>query len=271
MEERECRICFDSDNPEDLISPCLCDGTSKWVHRHCLNEWRETNINKPANTNCMECKYKYNFSYLFPEEKKLFKKSCNYKNKLTYLILLCIGLFPVSYLFFALDKKNDYLYIQMISYDKTIFNETKFIINTDSFYNTIIYNTLSLTVYNNVYMSLFFGYTLYKKKRKFLYFMQIYKIMIRIFILINNPFYIYYLFLVVRMHASYIVSQILLSVLSIFLTIDVVYKHNKVVDKINTKFNKKLILNYEYNFNIGESKIDDLLLSANNIELENIA
>ena len=31
MEERECRICFENDNPEDLISPCLCDGTSKWV------------------------------------------------------------------------------------------------------------------------------------------------------------------------------------------------------------------------------------------------
>ena len=271
MEERECRICFENDNPEDLISPCLCDGTSKWVHRKCLNEWRETNIDKPANTNCMECKYKYKFAYLFPEEKKLFKKSCLYKNKITYLIFLFIGLFPVSYLFFALDKKNDYLYIQMISYDEKIFNETKFIINNDSFYNTVIYNTLSLTVYNNFYMGLFFAYTLYKKERKFLYFMHIYKTMIRIFITINNPFYIYYLFLVVKMYASYVVSQILLSLLSIFLTVDIIYKHNKIVDKINAKFNKKIILNYEHNFNVGESKIDDLLLSENNIVLQDMA
>tara|TARA_Y100001970_G_scaffold76249_1_gene96756 strand:- start:2572 stop:3387 length:816 start_codon:yes stop_codon:yes gene_type:complete len=271
MEERECRICFESDNQEDLISPCLCDGTSKWVHRQCLNEWRETNIDKPANTNCMECKYKYRFKYLFPEEKKLLKNSCIYKNKITYLIFLCFSLFPVSYLFFALDKQNDYLYIEMISYDKTIFNETKFIINNDSFYNTFIYNTLSLTVYTNVYMSSFFAYTLYKKQRKFLYFMHIYKKMIRIFITINNPFYIFYFFLIVRMHASYIVSQTLLSILCIFLTIDVIYKHNKLVDKINTKFNKKLILNYEHNFNAGESKIDDLLLSENNIMLQDMA
>ena len=271
MEERECRICFESDNQEDLISPCLCDGTSKWVHRQCLNEWRETNIDKPANTNCMECKYKYRFKYLFPEEKKLLKNSCIYKNKITYLIFLCFSLFPVSYLFFALDKQNDYLYIEMISYDKTIFNETKFIINNDSFYNTFIYNTLSLTVYTNVYMSSFFAYTLYKKQRKFLYFMHIYKKMIRIFITINNPFYIFYFFLIVRMHASYIVSQTLLSILCIFLTIDVIHKHNKLVDKINTKFNKKLILNYEHNFNAGESKIDDLLLSENNIMLQDMA
>jgi len=269
MEERECRICFEGDNLDDLINPCLCDGTSKWIHSQCLNEWREINIDKHANTNCMECKYKYKFSYLFPEEKELFKRSCIYKNKLSYIILLFLGLFPISYLFFALDRENDYLYIQMISYD--FFNETRFIINHDSFYNTIIYNTLSLTVYTNVYMSSFFAYTLYKKKRKFLYFMHIYKTMIIIFIIINNPFYLYYLFIVARMHESYVISQIILSTLSIFLTFDIVYKHNKVVDKINTKFNKKLILNYEHNFNAEESKIDDLLLSDNNIILQNMA
>lgn len=32
-----CRICFDY---YDLISPCDCRGTSKYVHEFCLQQWR---------------------------------------------------------------------------------------------------------------------------------------------------------------------------------------------------------------------------------------
>ena len=35
-----CRICLSEEEPESLIAPCLCAGTSKWVHRECLDEWR---------------------------------------------------------------------------------------------------------------------------------------------------------------------------------------------------------------------------------------
>ena len=38
--EPECRICFDQFDDDELISPCRCKGTSKWVHRGCLNKWR---------------------------------------------------------------------------------------------------------------------------------------------------------------------------------------------------------------------------------------
>ena len=34
MNSQECRICLEvEENMDELISPCLCDGTSKWVHR----------------------------------------------------------------------------------------------------------------------------------------------------------------------------------------------------------------------------------------------
>lgn len=37
-----CRVCHaegtDADDP--LLSPCLCDGSVRWVHRSCLDEWR---------------------------------------------------------------------------------------------------------------------------------------------------------------------------------------------------------------------------------------
>lgn len=34
----ECRICHDTEG-QDLISPCHCAGTSKWVHESCIIRW----------------------------------------------------------------------------------------------------------------------------------------------------------------------------------------------------------------------------------------
>lgn len=40
----ECRICHDHQGP-DLISPCHCAGTSKWVHESCIIKWiRHTKV-----------------------------------------------------------------------------------------------------------------------------------------------------------------------------------------------------------------------------------
>ena len=54
-----CRICFENDNQEEMIHPCLCNGTSKYVHRNCLNEWRSLSTNPIANTHCCECHFAY--------------------------------------------------------------------------------------------------------------------------------------------------------------------------------------------------------------------
>lgn len=65
----ECRICFEEetdDNP--FINPCRCRGTSKYVHISCLNEWRNENIYRPAYDICMECRYRYKYTNLYPSE-----------------------------------------------------------------------------------------------------------------------------------------------------------------------------------------------------------
>ncbi|XP_011072761.1 E3 ubiquitin-protein ligase MARCH8 isoform X2 [Sesamum indicum] len=42
-EQPQCRICLDTEG-EDLIAPCHCKGTQKYVHRSCLDNWRSTKI-----------------------------------------------------------------------------------------------------------------------------------------------------------------------------------------------------------------------------------
>lgn len=54
---RTCRNCHD--NGGDLISPCLCSGTMKWVHRSCLDTWRTVSPNKLSFSECDVCHFKY--------------------------------------------------------------------------------------------------------------------------------------------------------------------------------------------------------------------
>ena len=42
-EVRSCRICFDNENQENLISPCGCKGSSEFIHKDCLNTWLQNN------------------------------------------------------------------------------------------------------------------------------------------------------------------------------------------------------------------------------------
>ncbi|XP_068143934.1 uncharacterized protein [Drosophila tropicalis] len=51
-----CRICHNADNPEQLVSPCLCKGSLTYVHVHCLERW----ISTSRCTTCELCQFKYN-------------------------------------------------------------------------------------------------------------------------------------------------------------------------------------------------------------------
>ncbi|KAI3930634.1 hypothetical protein MKX01_037080 [Papaver californicum] len=42
-EQIQCRICLETDG-RDIIAPCKCKGTSKFVHRECLDHWRAVKV-----------------------------------------------------------------------------------------------------------------------------------------------------------------------------------------------------------------------------------
>ncbi|KAA8904791.1 RING finger domain protein [Sphaerosporella brunnea] len=67
---RKCRICFETSAPPytpsselgRLISPCVCRGSSRYVHQGCLQTWRETS--RDAFYVCPTCKYPYRLQRL---------------------------------------------------------------------------------------------------------------------------------------------------------------------------------------------------------------
>ncbi|KAF3974655.1 hypothetical protein CMV_002043 [Castanea mollissima] len=53
-DQQQCRICLEIGG-EDLIAPCHCKGTQKYVHRSCLDNWRSTKEGF-AFAHCTECR-----------------------------------------------------------------------------------------------------------------------------------------------------------------------------------------------------------------------
>lgn len=100
---KQCRICYESDNENDLFSPCRCTGTSKYVHRKCLNEWFEKSNHENSLNQCMECKYEYKKSI---KSKKCYRISNIILQYFFMSLVVIIGLSCMfGYIIYNIDEK----------------------------------------------------------------------------------------------------------------------------------------------------------------------
>jgi len=100
-----CRICFEDDTVNSLISPCNCKGSVKFVHNKCLKKWNDLRIN---NKNiCNECCIEYERVYT-PELEKL--DSFSKVNSISlHLPVLYIYTFHLLVLFLKSYYKTNYM------------------------------------------------------------------------------------------------------------------------------------------------------------------
>lgn len=74
-----CRICLEDDKATDLIAPCSCSGTSAYVHRECLDQWRTCDYRKDAFYACSECNTEYQFENANEEKRsKMIENHCKF-------------------------------------------------------------------------------------------------------------------------------------------------------------------------------------------------
>lgn len=59
---RECRICQEEDEEQDMESPCACNGTLKFAHRKCIQRW----CNKKGDITCEICNHVFSPDYVNP-------------------------------------------------------------------------------------------------------------------------------------------------------------------------------------------------------------
>ena len=84
-----CRICLEIGNKNNpLISPCLCEGSIKYVHQSCLKKWLIKSKIRPELSRCEICKDKYYIRYF--KDKKFDKNA--FKRFVLYFGCLIIGM-----------------------------------------------------------------------------------------------------------------------------------------------------------------------------------
>ncbi|VDI42594.1 E3 ubiquitin-protein ligase MARCH5, partial [Mytilus galloprovincialis] len=69
-DRRSCWVCFATDEDDmeaGWVQPCMCKGTTKWVHQYCLQRWidEKQKGNSTAKVACPQCNMEY--IILFPK------------------------------------------------------------------------------------------------------------------------------------------------------------------------------------------------------------
>jgi len=115
IEEVSCRICLETEPEDDLFSPCLCNGTMKYVHRSCLQQWRLSTINPHFITHCSHCLYPYQI--IRSSSERVRDKIFQYKNYFIFwFIRKCIDLLLFIYIYTVFEKsKRQLMYPSYLS------------------------------------------------------------------------------------------------------------------------------------------------------------
>ncbi|OMJ70321.1 hypothetical protein SteCoe_31722 [Stentor coeruleus] len=85
-DSKACRICFDGETKDKkLISPCLCKGSSKYIHKECLYTWINSQNNSEDARKCEICNYSFDI-------KVTIQKKCNLKVEINDKVfkIICI-------------------------------------------------------------------------------------------------------------------------------------------------------------------------------------
>jgi RING-variant domain len=63
---KQCRVCLETENAQNMISPCLCKGFQKYIHQDCLKIWLLTSDKEEKElTYCEVCTGKYHMSFTY--------------------------------------------------------------------------------------------------------------------------------------------------------------------------------------------------------------
>lgn len=240
--EKECRICLEKDKFDEFIHPCLCDGTSKWVHSSCINRWRELNINRKGYYQCMECNYKYKFT------RELILESYKFESiELIYILsgFICYVLsFIMGYMLYLIDVKNDMLSVKILTYGNNELLESTRKLFINEFYFSVYYSDLFMCVLYNIWQIKFFCITLFNVNRKLLYLNLFKKQLVYNILLFNNIFYVYFFWGIIGGEEFYFIGSPFMNMYLLKLLYYLSIKHNKIIRLMNIKYNNQELLNY---------------------------
>ena len=210
---KECRICFENESiNKPVISPCSCNGTSKYIHIDCLRKWIANTENPVAKKKCMECHTDYDIIVESKIEKENLFFLTSKSPQINYLISFFITT-PFFFLFFddSITKIVIFVfYILNFGITNTDINEIldyctvncyevnlMFFLSFVSLFQFFIFLFYFLFV-NNFLIKQKDDYNLMIKDIKYKFFMLLLSYFIIYYMsMLTNNFYIYYIYSII--------------------------------------------------------------------------
>ena len=253
-EKKECRICFDEGTDDDpLISPCKCKGTSAYVHKSCLSNWRNFNRDRDAWNICMECHAEYIIARKYPIEK--FFYDIRYKLPGIYFTQSLLG-FSGALLIWCIEYNTDYLAVKMLNFNNEEKNEIiiKDILSNELIPQVFYYNFTFLFI--SIFFCARFYHNYYNKiKRKKVYWKEI-KLLFYYNLIFNlNFIYLYYFFVWNNLEIIFYNFSTVLTFLIPYSHYKLMKYHNKVIKDMNIA-NEEEVLSFTHNPLNNENEIE---------------
>ena len=237
----QCRICFEDASLNGLIAPCLCDGTSKYVHTLCLDRWRRTSDR--AFFRCSECNFRYKITYDHAMETFTFADIVRRGDPNKYFFLLIV--FLISGFFIRiLETELNYPSLRLLNLDLPLHNKSQQVLKNDEIYSGCYYFSLNNFILSIFFYICFFIVTLIKIKRigKYWHYFKI-PYLIRV-IFCFHFVWVYWLFGHASEHGFeiYVTFESFLSLFNTIHMLTLLEDHNKIIIYLNTRENKSNIL-----------------------------
>ena len=259
---KECRICLELDTIDNLIWPCKCNGSIKYVHEKCLIKWIETTTNKEYKKKCSMCKDFYFIKKINKKEKIIFKIVTDMTNMFLEFLLIEILVSVLACTVAAIDTSYDSYSTRFLSLD--LYKTDKLDNTLDSLFNVtyidnnnfgreigvLFYYNYAHYIFYLVTYAIFSIYIFVNLKNKFIY-LNIMKLKYLIYFFYYNVFLIF--FNVIMWNDSYNsalffnVFMTIISYLNYFIFKTLLILHNDTITRINEKYFKMTILSVEPN------------------------
>lgn len=256
-EDKICRICFEGETVgNELIHPCLCKGTQKYIHLKCLQEWRTTNMDTPEKRDyCEICKYHYAI--------KEYDDYLKYKisNDIITNSLIFSSVVLLSTLIWTIDYFSDFILIKLMTFYNYEKNKIYIRFSNIKKYKNYSPNGVSIEIYVyafyiiNIALFIAHKYYLYLHRKyirnasKNLYYKKKIKANKNIYIFISYSVF-YSIYMTIIFNEFFILSNMIpLSLIAnIFFFNFYISKHNKILKIINNlNVQNQVIYSFEEN------------------------
>jgi len=244
----QCRICLeDEENMDLLISPCRCNGTSKYVHITCLRTWRYQSISAPAFYKCMECNEDYIILNNDEIENEIIFDIFNTSDKLLYFELgvsFFLNIFIYTFDVFV----NDYSLVNIFPgwYNNTLSE----IVKGNTFYQNLFYINFSIYIHNFIFVLIYIlRCCLYVKNKRKLSYLMTYHIIITL--IYYNSFWWFMLAMgSYNMYEFALMAICIYEVFSYKLNFEIIKKHNVSIRIMNESLDTGVASMYNNPLNI---------------------